>query len=340
MAAPFDSLPNDNVRGSQLSDNSGEDPWASERYSLYGGSRTDDAGTTNGATGEVAAAGGAQLQFADKQLMMLSPQDAAKVAQLWAAANGMDANDAASFQKASMLPDGKTVGVGPFKLDAATIVNDWCNGMINSEGVVDRGALDNYVQQGRLSPEAADAMSTPEFMDFMKAMAQGKQPTPEEIAHFLPPDAQQCIAMDLTNAMAAGVAMQGGQLDAGSIVASLNMRMPITPQEASDPQVAQTIQSVNAQFAQIPDSIAGAQQQQQVNPNDATAQNLDPNTPYIMPGQVYTPSGPDYSTPDSAYQWNPSTVGADTGDGAYAPTTSQQGAMPADQAVPLPTEGG
>jgi hypothetical protein len=200
-----------------------EDPWAAVSYQQWGPTESDMAvvpaagsDTTPGST----TIGNQQLQFADQEMMTLSAPDQQAMMQLWAQSNGLDANDQNSYAQVSQSADGR-MQVGPFKLDAGNIVNNWASGMINSEGVIDQGALQNYVQQGRLSPETAAKISTPEFMQFMQGMANGQQPTPEQIQQFLPPDLQQAIAGDLTNAAAAIVGMQGGSLDSQSVLSTL-----------------------------------------------------------------------------------------------------------------------
>jgi hypothetical protein len=195
----------------------GEDPWGAERYQFYGptGSASENAaaGSRQGATAQ-----NERLQYDNPQNMTLSTQDQQKMMALWANANGMDANDQKSYTQLSQSADGKSIAVGPFKLDAGTIANDWLDGMVNGQGLVDRAALENYIQQGKISPETAEAVSSPEFMRFMQKLAAGQQPTAEDVAKFLPTDLQQAIAGDLANAGAAIVGMQGGTLDTQSVL--------------------------------------------------------------------------------------------------------------------------
>lgn len=193
------------------------DPLQNERYQLWG---------ATGSSREIAAGAGTgnrneQLHYDDPQAMALSGQDRQKLAALWAQSNGADINDANAYAKTSLADGGNTSSVGPFKLSAAMIMNDWANGMVNSEGLVDRGALDNYVQQGKISAKTADMVSSPEFVDFMKKLSAGGQASPEEIQKYLPVDLQQAIAGDLINAGAAIVGMQGGKLTAGAVLDSV-----------------------------------------------------------------------------------------------------------------------
>jgi hypothetical protein len=203
--------------GSQERTTIAQDPLQNERYQFWGGS---------GSARENAAANGAtsgadrnqRLSYDDSQLMTLNGQDRQKIAAMWAQANGADINDANAYTKTSLTDGGNTAAVGPFKLTAAMVMNDWANGMVNGEGLVDRGALDSYVQQGKISDQTAQMVSSPEFMEFMKKLSTGGQATPEEIQKYLPPDLQQAIAGDLINAGAAIVGMQGGKLSAGGVL--------------------------------------------------------------------------------------------------------------------------
>jgi hypothetical protein len=243
--------------------------------------------------------------------MTLSRQDQQKMMALWANANGMDANDQKSYSQVSQGADGKSIAVGPFKLDAGTIANDWLDGMVNGQGLVDRAALDNYVQQGKISAQTADAVSSPQFMEFMQKLAAGQQPSAEDIAKYLPTDLQQAIAGDLANAGAAIVGMQGGSLDTQTVLktmqgfsAEAGPMQQFSAQDGEDPNAAYN-QGFEINAGRENTSLPGAT----YNPDPDNVADSIPVLPI------------EESTPIDGYQPTPDyTMSDTTGSGAVMPS--------------------
>lgn len=164
---------------------------------------------------------------------------------LWAAAHGMDANDPQSYQAVQPGADGQTLAVGPYQLDA-NIMGQWFAQATDQNGQISKDAINQLVSAGRISQQSADAVTSPEFMTFMNSLASGQQPTPDQIAQFLPPDLQNAIASDMVAVMQSKLSETGQQVSPGTLIASLDSRTPLGQADLQNPNIAQFVQSIDA----------------------------------------------------------------------------------------------
>jgi hypothetical protein len=168
------------------------------------------------------------------------------LAGVWAASHGMDINDPQSFQQVAQSSDGKSIAVGPYQLDG-NIIGAWFSQSVDQNGSINPEAMKQMVADGKISQQTADAVSSPDFATFMQGLMSGQQPTADQVAKFLPADLQNTIASDMVTGMSSSLAQQnGGQLDPGVLIASLESRKPLGQTELQDPNIQQFVSSINS----------------------------------------------------------------------------------------------
>jgi hypothetical protein len=118
--------------------------------------------TAGQGTGDGGAGGGKSLSMQDAQMLM----------QMWASLNGLDPMKPDSYAQLNAGADGRSMAVGPYKLDANAIGN-WMGTFVNQSGQFDPNLLNSVVQSGEISPQTAQIITSPQFAQFVGALAQG-----------------------------------------------------------------------------------------------------------------------------------------------------------------------
>ena len=176
----------------------------------------------------------------------LAPQDVQTITALWAAANGTNTADAASYQKVAASPDGSSWNVGPYQLDGKNIAQ-WVGSITGQNGQIDQASVAKLVQGGEISGQTAQALTSPEFAQFAAALQSGKPPAADQVAKMLTPELQTAIAGEMVNALAG--AQQTGQLDPGVLIASLKIGRPLTQTDLADPAVKSFVTALDSQLS-------------------------------------------------------------------------------------------
>ena len=215
------------------------------------------------------------LNYATHETSPLNHQAQNLVMQGWAMANHSDASKPAEYNKLNRSMDGH-VGVGPWALDGQDCAQVFQDG----SGNLNQQKISQLVQSGELMPETARLIQTPEFAQFQNDLADGKSLSPQQIAHFMPPDLQATVARDIATNMG-NAQSQVIQFDAGAIVAAIKQGRPLSQQELGDPTNNAFARTIDQQLlsyadaAQNPQRGNGNGSDQSQNPPGASGNGSD-----------------------------------------------------------------
>lgn len=106
-----------------------------------------------------------------------------------------------SFASGAATADGATnnAGQSTTSLDGGLSpqnIYSWVGQMFYSRGQFDTEMAQRMVSNGEISAQTAQLIATPQFADFVSGLLQGRQPTAEQVAQYLPEDLRQNILRD------------------------------------------------------------------------------------------------------------------------------------------------